>query len=206
MTIEELEALLTQKITDLTDQIGNLQTNILAEVDRRNSGTAASITKDVAKRLAELQTPTETPTPTPPTDGSEPARLTVKALQADLDKFKAELANRDAAIAAQNRAMALNNALSSKRVLAQKVLFQALSAQYGDKLQEDGGQWFVTDSGGTQTLEAAIDGFLSSDEGKAFLPSSGINGAGSKESSGTTVPPSDLSVGAMALQALADLG
>lgn len=206
MTIEELEALLTQKITDLTDQIGNLQTNILAEVDRRNSGTAASITRDVAKRLAELQTPTETPTPTPPTDGSEPARLTVKALQADLDKFKAELANRDAAIAAQNRAMALNNALSSKRVLAQKVLFQALSAQYGDKLQEDGGQWFVTDSGGTQTLEAAIDGFLSSEEGKAFLPSSGINGAGSKESSATTVPPSEMSVGAMAMQALSDLG
>jgi hypothetical protein len=117
------------------------------------------------------------------------------------------LADRDTAIAQRDREAALNGVLSSKRVLAQGVLFNALKTQYGDKLQRDGDQWFVVDGDSTKTLESAVDGFLTTDDGKAFLPSSGVNGAGSKESSTTsTVSTSEMSVGAMAMAALNDLG
>lgn len=208
MTLEELEAFITEKFGELTTQVGGLETKILSEVDRRNSGTAASISKDLAKAIAAVQPPTPDPTPTPPGDGGDEAkgRLTVKAVQTELQQLRQELADRDTAIAQRDREAALNGVLSSKRVLAPSVLFKALKAEYGDKLQRDGDQWFVVDGESTKTLASAVDGFLATDDGKAFLPSSGVNGAGSKESSATsTVSTSDMSVGAMAIAALGDL-
>jgi hypothetical protein len=208
MTLEELEAFITEKFGELTTQVGGLESKILSEVDRRNSGTAASISKDVAKKLEAIQPPTPDPTPAPPGDGDGEAKgkLTVKAVQNELQQLRQELADRDTAIAQRDREAALNGVLSSKRVLAQGVLFNALKTQYGDKLQRDGDQWFVVDGDSTKTLESAVDGFLTTDDGKAFLPSSGVNGAGSKESNASTsTATSDMSAGAMMMAALGDL-
>lgn len=209
MTLEELTAYITEQVGNLTTQIGGLETKILTEVDRRNSGTAASISKDLAKAIAAVQPATPDPAPEAKSgEGGDETKVrpTIKALETDLQKLRQEIADKDAAIERGNRETALNGVLSSKRVLAQGVLFNALKAQYGDKLQRDGDQWFVVDGDSAKTLESVVDGFLATDDGKAFLPSSGVNGAGSKESSATsTVSTSEMSVGAMAIAALTDL-
>ena len=209
MTLEELEAFITEKFGELTTQVGGLETKILSEVDKKNAGTAASISKDLAKAIAAVQPKEETTTTETKTgegDGESKVRPTIKALETDLQKLRQEIADKDAAIERSNRESALSGVLSSKRVLAQGVLFNALKAQYGDKLQRDGDQWFVVDGDSAKTLESVVDGFLATDDGKAFLPSSGVNGAGSKESSATsTVSTSEMSVGAMAIAALTDL-
>ena len=209
MTLEELEAFITEKFTTLADQVGGLESKILSEVDRRNSGLAASVTKDVAKKLDALQPATPDPAPETKTgdgDGESKARPTIKALETDLQKLRKEIADKDAAIERSNRESALSGVLSRKQVLAQGVLFNALRAEYGDKLQRDGDQWFVVDGDDAKTLESVVDGFLATDDGKAFLPSSGVNGAGSKESNSSPVTETDdMSVGAMAMAALSNL-
>jgi hypothetical protein len=210
MTLEELEAFITEKFGELATQVGGLESKILSEVDRRNSGTAASIVKDVTKKLEAFQPATPDPAPEakPGESGDEAkGKLTVKAVQTELQQLRQEIADKNAAIERSNREAALSGVLSSKRVLAQGVLFNALKAQYGDKLQQDGDQWFVVDGDSAKTLESVVDGFLSTDDGKAFLPSSGVNGAGSKESNSTTSATSqDLSASQMLMAAVSGLG
>lgn len=210
MTLEELSVYITEQVGNLTTQIGDLESKILSEVDRRNSGTAASIVKDVTKKLEAFQTTTPDPAleaKPGDSDGESKVRPTIKALETSLNDLRQQIADKDAAIERNNREAALSGVLSSKRVLAQGVLFNALKAQYGDKLQRDGDQWFVVEGDSAKTLESVVDGFLTTDDGKAFLPSSGVNGAGSKESnSSTTATSQDMSASQMLMSAVSGLG
>jgi hypothetical protein len=213
MTLEELEALITEKFTTLTEQVGGLESKILSEVDRRNRGVATSVTNDVAKTIESLKSQIATPEAKPGEKSGEgegetnKERPTVKAVQTELQKLRDELAIEKAALARTNRESALKGLLSGKSVLAPSTLFNALNAQYGEKLQKDGDQWFVVDGDNAQALEAVIDGFLATDEGKAFLPPSGVNGAGSREGSSTTSATSqDLSASQMLMAAVSGLG
>ena len=105
-TIEELAAYITEQVGNLTTQIGGLESKILSEVDRRNSGTAASIVKDVTKKLEAFQPATPDPAPeTKPGESGDEAKgkLTVKAVQTELQQLRQEIADKNAAIERANR-------------------------------------------------------------------------------------------------------
>lgn len=192
----------------LTEHLGTLKTEILSEVDRKNAGTAASISKEFRKAIEaipQLEPPATEPAPKA-TDNpaDDKGRLTTKALQSELEKFKREVADRDAAIAKQNREAALRSTLANKGVIAQNVLFNALNAQHGGKLQQDGDQWFVVDGDSVKALTNVIDDFLATDDGKAFLPPSGVNGGGSSESKPTSVPADEMTAGAALMAAFSE--
>ena len=194
MDKEEFKALLTEVLPDTLTAFGEkLSTEILSQVDRKNSGLAASLNKDVAKAIADLkqaETPSADPEPSP---DDKPGRLTTKAVQSELEQLKQQLADEKAAKLQSDRKAALTGAIASKGTLAQGILFDALDRRFGDNLKQDDGQWFVMEGDLVKPLETVVSGFLETDEGKHFLPASGVNGGGSSETVKTPAKVEDMS-------------
>ena len=187
MDLEQLAQLVTtlaEKVDSLGTQNEALKAELLGEVDRRNKGVASS----VAKQLKQLQEPASKPE-TDSTD--EPAkaggvdsgsRIQMKQMQDQLATLQSQLETEKNAALMGNRRAALTGTIASKKVIAPGILFDALDKRFGDALKQEGGSWFVESGESVETLDAVINKFLATDEGKAFLPPSGVTGAGSSES------------------------
>lgn len=199
MTLEELAALvtaLTEKVDGISTQGESLRTELLSEVDRRNKGAVSSLTKQFTQFKESLKpaedetidTPAATTTETTPatTPASAPdsaTRIAMQKMQEQMAALQQQLETEKQAALMGNRKAALTSAIGSKQVIAPGILYDALVHRYGSGLKEENGAWFVESGESIETLEGVIDKFLGTDEGKAFLPPSGVSGAGSSEKS-----------------------
>lgn len=202
MDIEQLAQLVTtlvEKVDTLGTQNDALKAELLGEVDRRNKGVASS----VERRLKQLQEsaikpegdPTDEPTP-PNITGVDGSRIQMKQMQDQLAALQSQLVAEKNAALMGNRRAALTGTIASKKVTAPGILFDALDKRFGDALKQEGGSWFVESGESVETLDAVINKFLATDEGKAFLPPSGVTGAGSSESKKPQSITPEMSAGA----------
>lgn len=191
---------------------------LLTQVDQKNAGLAASITKELKKSLESLQPApqpeAEQPSPKPGTgDGeanggnaSDTGKLTLKALQSQLleqtkliQQLKEEGERKERETFVANRKSALASAIAEAKTLNPALLQKVLEVEYGDNLKSENGGWFVQQGDSVKGLKDALSGYLQTDEGKAFLPASGTQGSGSTESKTTTPPPAGTTVKAVEL-------
>jgi hypothetical protein len=166
-----------------------LKTELLGEVDRKNQGLAASITKEV-KKLAPEKAPEATDPGASAASGEKltegEGKLTLKALQQQIESLKKERDAEAALAQTARKSSALTEAIAKAGTLNQGALRKLLNLEYGEVLSEENGSWFVKQGESVKPLTDAIAGYLATDEGKSFMPPSGTAGAGSTESrSGT---------------------
>ncbi len=183
--ISQPEALTLEHLTTL---LNTFKTEVLAEVNTANAGAVASMKKQLQKMTDAPQTPAADSSAESPDDtGSQ--KLTLKALQTQFAELQAERERERQETLQAKRNSALTQAIAGTGALSQKVLYCLFLADHGDKIQQEGDQWFVKHGDDdVAPLETTITKFLASDEGKFFIPPSGVSGAGSTETKSTTAP------------------
>jgi hypothetical protein len=72
-----------------------------------------------------------------------------------------------------------------------KAFKKLVIAEYGDKLTEENGQWYLSDGDSVKPLNTALSQYLESEEGQIFKPASGISGTGAKSGSTPPIKPEE---------------
>lgn len=170
----ELIEFLKQEIAQATEGV---KANILSEVHKANQGLAASLTKKFEK-VAEDGPSGDEGKDSPPKTG-----LTLKALQGELEGLREQLAQKEKAAYEASSSQALTQTISKLNPQNPTALYKILKVEYGERLKAENGSWYVSQGEDVQTLEDAIKSYLETDEGKYFVPSSGIKGSDSQETS-----------------------
>lgn len=167
MTPEEIQALIQSSINEAI-------TGLEDKFTKANQGLAASLNKEVKKALS-----------TPPAQPTEPQedqnKLTLKALQQQLSDLQNQLAQKDKEAFTAKKSQAIAQVIANSKALNPAALTKLFNLEYGEYLKEENGQWFVDKGDATLPLNDALNTYLSSEDGKFFLPPSGVNGSGSVE-------------------------
>ena len=172
MDESQVRAILEEANASLKDELVSL-------VNKSISGYASRATKELDKKFESFK-------PTEPSEGdsnsdsnSEPQSLETKRLAAELKTLKDELqAKEDAAIKLE-RENVLGSAINSVEAVNKSALTKILRSEL-DLVKEDG-KWFVNSGETPMTVDEAVKGYLSSDEGKSFLPAPKSSGSGTTE-------------------------
>ncbi|BAY23723.1 hypothetical protein NIES2100_35150 [Calothrix sp. NIES-2100] len=178
MTPEEIKQLLTESLTEI-------KTELLSEVDKKNQGLAASLTKEIKKL-------TTSPTPVLSTEGDseEPKeKLSLKALQQQISDLQTQLTEKDKQAFAAKRSQAVSSAISKTNALSAPTFHKLFMLEHESLLKEEEGNWFVDKGGNIIGLDDAVKNYLNTDEGKFFVPPSGVNGSSSQETKTTPATP-----------------
>lgn len=202
MDEEQVKALIAAALTEHG-------TTLLSQIDQKNAGLAASLTREIKKSLESLQPPAKPapdgtgnsegnpPEPNAPgTSGATEGKLTLKALQQQLEaqtklisEMKADSDRKDRETVQAKRSSALAQSIAGAKALNPTLLHKVLQLEYGDGLKEENNAWFVSVGDSVKPLNDAVSAYLQTDEGKAFLPPSGTQGSGASESKTTTATP-----------------
>lgn len=175
MTPEEIQNL-------LMSALGEIKTEILNEVDKKNAGLASSLTKEIKKF-------TTTSTPSQDSDEEPKDKLTLKALQQQISELHNQLKEKDEQAFNAKRSEAVSKAISKSNVLNQSTLHKLYMLENASLLKEENGNWFVDRNGQVLPLEESLKNYLNTDDGKLFLPPSGVNGSSSQETKVSTANP-----------------
>ncbi|MBE9110298.1 hypothetical protein IQ273_12835 [Nodosilinea sp. LEGE 07298] len=177
VTLEQITALLT-----------GFKTEVLTEVNTANAGAVAA-TKKLLQKVTDAPQAPAADSSADSTDDAGGQKLTLKALQTEIADLKAERERERQETLEAKRNSAVTQAIAGSGALNQKVLYRLFLSDNGEKIQQEGDQWFLKNGDDdVAPLDAALTKFLSSEEGKFFLPPSGVNGAGSTETKSTTAP------------------
>lgn len=174
MTPEEIQDLLNKTL-------GEIKTEILAEVDKKNAGLASSLSKEFKK----LSTPSTQDSDEEPKD-----KLSLKALQQQISDLHNQLKEKDEQAFNAKRSEAVSKAISKSNVLNQSTFHKLYMLENASLLKEEDGNWFIDRNGQVLSLEESLKNYLNSDDGKLFLPPSGVNGSSSQETKVAAVNPS----------------
>lgn len=187
-TQQDIEKMVESLLTPTVDAL-------LSEVRTFMSSQMA----DVTSRLATIETaakPAKTEQPKGEADMTMENR--VKLLESQL---KAEQDQREAQEKASSGLRfdkSLSDALDEVAPLHKGIVKEILSNRIKNEAVEKEGQWYSKDG---KTLGEATKGFFSTDEGKHFLPSTGIPGAGTKEPTGQLKTEGKQDIGSMLAEA-----
>ena len=163
-----------QQIKDL---IATSNAALLEQVNGAISGAVARTTKDTDRRLAEIAAKFEKPTAE--AVEADSSSLAVKALQQKLEALEAERNQDKQAALASQRENAILSELGNRKLVGTNALRTVLKARYGDRLEQEGGKWFVKDGDTATELSSVVDGFLKSPDGLVFVPpASNVKGSG----------------------------
>lgn len=165
-----------EEVQKLLDEF---RADLLKTVDSKNSGLAASISKDLKKTLEGLQKPQGDKTQ---------GEVDVNALQSQIQSLQEKLQAKDTEAFENSRNQALKAAIANLGALEPNSLFKLYLLEHGQSLQSEGEGWLVEQDGKAISLEDSLKTYLESDEGKVFLPPSGTNGSSSEESNGQARP------------------
>ncbi|HEY9699095.1 MAG TPA: hypothetical protein V6D10_17675 [Trichocoleus sp.] len=171
-----------QNIQTLFEQ---LKTDILAEVDRKNQGVASSLSKEFKKSISDLQKPAE---PAPETEEVKQEKLSMKALQQEIQQLRQELGDKDKKAFLADKNAAVSKAIASAKALNPLALQKLFTLQVGEFLKREGEQWFVESGDNVKSLDQVLADYLASEEGQLFVPPSGVNGSSSQETKATPAP------------------
>lgn len=168
----------------IAESLSSVKTEILTETTNAQKGLAASITREI-KKLSETKTTQTAPEDEPTSEST----LSLKALQKQLSDMQSELANEKASATKAKRDSALVSAIQKSGAINQTALKKLLSLEYGERLKSEGDRWYLEDGETATELQDVVASYLKSDEGKHFVPASGVQGSGSKETPATTTLP-----------------
>ncbi|MEA5625308.1 hypothetical protein [Nostoc sp. UHCC 0251] len=175
MTEQEIQALIDASLN-------SFKTEISTEFTKANQGLAASVTKEIKK----LQVPQ--PTTTESTESIQ-EKLTLKALEQQLTDLKTQLANKDLETISAKRSSAVSQVIANSKALSPATLQKVFLLDQADKIKEENGKWYVAQGDSVSTLDDALNSYLSSEDGKAFVPASGVQGSSAQETKVTPVDP-----------------
>ena len=198
--------------TLLTDALGSLKADILSEVDTRNQGLAANLSRKISSlsstKKAAAKATVEEPKAEKPTEpkaatsprSDEPVEapsssLKVSALETQLNDLQAQLAAERAEAHRLNSQAALTTAIQSSGAIKPTILQELLSSRFSGKLKRDGsdGSFYVEEADRTVSLQDAVNAYLKTQDGQFFQSPSGGVGGGSTEArpSVSSVSPPD---------------
>ncbi|BAU12875.1 hypothetical protein LEP3755_34080 [Leptolyngbya sp. NIES-3755] len=146
--------------------------SLLTEVDQKNGKLAASLERQMKKEK-----------PPEPASEDDPSKLSMKSLQQQIESLKNELAEKDKVAFTADRNSAISNVIASSNSQNKATLMKLFSIQYGDKLQKENNNWFIEENGAVKSLEDCLSNYLTSEEGKIFVPPTSNEGSGSTSSS-----------------------
>jgi len=174
---------LTSQITEATSAL----------VTKATTGLAAKMSREIAA-LSKSSSKPKGKKEDSNSDGdekdakAEPSNLAVQALQTQLADVNKRLEQQAADLEAERKqafteasTTALVSAIADSNAQHQGLLRQVLATDYADKLKRDGDQWFVVDGDRTVGLADSVKAYLGTDNGKVFVPPSGVQGSGAKE-------------------------
>lgn len=205
------EALPTALQGSLSEFGKELTTQLLQQVDQKNSRANASVLKDVRKLITDSITPAQQQEQEAQ-EGQEnqsnqnQQTLTMKALQKQISDMQAQAQAKERELFISDRRSALMGAIagSGANPAAQRLLYDALDRRYGESLKKEDGRWFLDKGDQAVVLDDALKEFLSTDEGKNFLPPSGVSGGGTRETQASEAARVEgMSSGAMYMELLA---
>ena len=197
---EELEQMLASFKSEITETFQSSMKETLSQVDKKNGGTAASLTKEFQKTVEGLRsqltgdsTPPTNPTPqdeapsgtpaTPPTQDSSD-KLSLKALQNQIENLRKESEAKDLQLQTEQRNSAITSLFSDKKAqFADKATRAFLMENEGSLKQEDG-IWYHAEGDNVVPLDRAVDNFLNTEFGQTFQPASRGRGMNMKPAKG----------------------
>ncbi|NEU81489.1 hypothetical protein [Nostoc sp. UIC 10630] len=175
MTEQEIQALIDASLN-------SFKTEISSEFTKANQGLAASVTKEIKKLQAPQPTANESVEPS--TD-----KLTLRALEQQLTDLKTQLADKDKETITAKRSSAVSQVIANSKALSPATLQKVFLLDNAERIIEENGKWFVNQGDTVSTLEEALTSYLSSEDGKAFVPASGVRGSDAQETKVTPVDP-----------------
>lgn len=183
LTIEQVQALIDEKFAALKE-----------EVTAANKGLAASLTKEVKKALANQSTQS------PEGEAQEDSnKLTLKTLQQQISDLTNQLAQKDKEAFTAKKSQAVSQMIASLKTLGSTSLQKLFMSEYGEFIKEENGSWFVDKGDSTLALQDALNNYLNTEDGKIFLPASGVKGSDSIETKPTQISTEQKLTGADAL-------
>jgi hypothetical protein len=160
--------------------LSNLKEELLEAVDQKNQGLATNLSKKV-KGLEE-KFESAKPAENDSKGQGEEGKLSMKALQQQIQQLNQQLAEKDKAAFEADRNSKINEVIGNSDAQAKEILSRQIKTLYGDKLTKEEGQWFVKDGEDVKPFDEVFSEYLQSDEGKFFLPPNPAKGTGSQQS------------------------
>ncbi|AFY48996.1 hypothetical protein Nos7524_3196 [Nostoc sp. PCC 7524] len=159
----------------IQESLSALKSELLSEVDKKNSGLGSSLTKEFKKTIESLKSN--------PIEESEESKekLTLKALQQQLADLNNQLKAKDEEAYRAKKSQVVTQEIAKADLLNQSAFYKLFMLENGDYLKEENGSWFIDKSGEISTLGDSIKNYLTTDEGKLFIPASKVQGASSQE-------------------------
>jgi hypothetical protein len=187
MTFDEIQELVNKSVSE---QLSSFK----EEITSAHKGLAASLTKEFKKSVQSLQSKEDTAVEDKVEDTQQ--KLSLKALESQLSELKKQLEEKDKDAFLAKRSSALSQAISQAKALNPTALQKLFTLEYGEKIKEEGGQWYIEKEDKVVGLNEALADYLNSPEGKFYLPPSNITGAGSETIKSNSVGTSQQGVDA----------
>ncbi|WP_414579102.1 hypothetical protein [Anabaena sp. CCY 9402-a] len=176
MTPEEITALVNQ-------QLESFRSEIKTEIVTANQGLASSLTKEI-KKLSQPAQPAQ--------EEDQKESLTLKSLKQQLSDMQTALEAKDKEASNALKRSAIAEAIGSLKALSPGILQKLMANEYGEYLKQDNGVWYVESPAvGVKPLNTVLSDFLKSEDGKLFMPASGVNGSGAEETKNPNPPPAN---------------
>ncbi|MCW5317926.1 hypothetical protein GTQ43_30405 [Nostoc sp. KVJ3] len=90
---------------------------------------------------------------------------------------------------AAKRSSAVSQVIANSKALSPGSLQKLFLLDNAERIIEENGKWFVNQGDTVSTLEDALNSYLTSEDGKAFVPASGVRGSDAQETKVTPVDP-----------------
>ncbi len=194
---EELEQMLATFKADITTSFTSQTQEILTQVDKKNGGTAAALTKEFQKTAESLRNQMLNGVNTEPTFTSEvntvtndvntaspTEKLSLKALQSQIETLRQEREQQALKIEQSERNNQLNTLFSSKKSQFPDKATKAFLMENEANLKQEDGIWYLEEGDSALPLSNAVDAFLSTDFGQTFQPASKGRGLNMKQAVG----------------------
>ena len=196
---DELEQMLASFKSEITETFQNSMKETLSQVDKKNGGTAASLTKEFQKTIEGLkgqltgesnppspepEQPQPAPNPVQETNTNNSERLSLKALQNQIENLRRESEAKDQQLQTEQRNSAITSLFSEKKAQFADKATRAFLMENESKLKQEDGVWYHADGDNVVPLDKAVDGFLNTDFGQTFQPASRGRGMNMKPAKG----------------------
>ena len=159
----------------IAESFSTLKTELLEEVDRKNQGLAANLSKKI--KSVEPSEPQETE-----------QSLTQKTLEQRINELEETLAEKEKQAFIANRNSKIADLISKSDVQAKGILSRQIQALYGDKLVTEDGKWFIQNGENIKDFDSEFSEYLETEEGKFFRKPSSTKGANSKTTTNVLTP------------------
>lgn len=184
MNEQEIKALLEAHTSKLME---TLNTTV--------NGAVARLSKETDSRFSTLQAEPKDPQ-------KDESNLQFQTLKQELEQIKLERDKDKKTAHSLRRENALNESISSLKVLSPKTFKKMISAEYGDSIVEEDGSWYLKEGDAVKPLSDALVQYLSSEDGQLFKSASGVTGTGSKAGDQKTSIPETESLSSLFTQKL----